>query len=208
MEQISLNELSSVSLLTSVAASRLCLVSSLHLVGAFEVFQISLSLVHSSLKFFDPDECVSTPSWGGFAGAPGSEPCSLLHGPPGTGKCWDIRLEVGPGKHRGRAQGPLPPGRCLLTALLCPVLPGTSSTSSWTPPWACCSSTWGCVPSASWWSGSSGSPCGLANMVMQRGHWTGCGGGFLGGSAPCPSQLSRPVDLKVQDVVALSSVWW
>lgn len=44
----------------SVAASRLCLVSSLHLVGAFEVFQISLSLVHASLKFFDPDECQHT----------------------------------------------------------------------------------------------------------------------------------------------------
>ncbi|XP_006748029.2 store-operated calcium entry regulator STIMATE-like, partial [Leptonychotes weddellii] len=36
-------------------------------------------------------------------------------------------------------------------------------------------------------------------------------GGGLGGEghpAPCPGQLSRPVDLKVQELVSVSSVWW
>lgn len=92
-----------------------------------------------------------------------------------------------------------------LTVPLCPLLTGTSSTSSWTPPWACCSSTWGCVPSVSWWSGSSGSPCALANMVTYQGHWRGMRG--IPRGAPCLVQPSRPVDSEtIQELVAVSSM--
>lgn len=105
--QISFNELSSVSLLTSLLfLGTLSWVKSF-LVGVLGVFQVSLSLMHSSLEFFDPDECQML-SWGGFPGAPGSEPWRLLHGPPqNRPKCWDFRLEVGLGKHPGLGSGAL-----------------------------------------------------------------------------------------------------
>lgn len=103
--QISFNELSSVSLLTSLLfLGTLSWVKSF-LVGVLGVFQVSLSLIHSSLEFFDPDECRML-SWGGFPGAPGIEPRRLSHGPPRNRlKCWDFRLEVGLGKHPGLGSG-------------------------------------------------------------------------------------------------------
>lgn len=91
-------------------------------------------------------------------------------------KCWVISLDLGPGTHIGPGSGALAPWVVLPDGATVPLVTGTSSTSFWMPPWAWCSSTWACVPSASWWSGSSGSPCVSANMVMYT-AW-GRGGGF------------------------------
>lgn len=84
---------------------------------------------------------------------------------------------------------------------MCPVFTGTSSTSSWMPLWACCSFTWGCVPSASWWSGSSGSPCASANMVICYGQGVR---ELLEVSAPCPMRPTRQTDPEMAGELPLS----
>lgn len=168
----------------------------------------SLSLCSSSIP---PSRCSTTEEcphtvWGGFTGAPrvstaASHPGTLKAPcPPEQGpRAGSSALPLARVSTQGLAQGLRLPGWHFLTVPLFPLLTGTLSTSSWTPPWACCSSTWACVPSASWWSGSSGSPCVLVNMVTYRGH------GLPGGdSAPCPVQPSRPVHSEKVQELALS----
>lgn len=116
--------------------------------------------------------------------------CQRLCRPPQSQRtqpeCWVGSLDLGPGQH-SVAWAPAP-HQCFLTGPSCPLPTGTSSTSSWMPPWACCSSTQVCAPSASWWSGSSGSPCASASMVRySRPRRVGLPGG---GSVRSP--LSPP----------------
>ncbi|XP_036850829.2 store-operated calcium entry regulator STIMATE isoform X3 [Manis javanica] len=96
-------------------------------------------------------------------GPAGNASRALPGGPPSTAAAGAGRCESGALMH---SFGIFLQG--LLGVVAFSTLMRTSSTSSWMPPWACCSSTQVCAPSASWWSGSSGSPCASASMGRGR----------------------------------------